>query len=291
MTPVLVTGATGNVGAPVVAGLLTAGSQVRAGVRAGSSAVEGAEAVAFDFRDRDTWGPAFDGVRQMFLLRPPDVSDVQRDLLPAVEFGRRKGLEHVVFLSLQGADRNRVVPHAKVEAWLRASGLSWTFVRPSFFMQNLSTTHRVDVVAGRLVVPAGHGRTAFVDALDVAAVAVEALQRPDAHIGKAWTPTGPEALTYGEVAAQLTAVLGRPVVYDRPGALRYALHARRRLGMPWGMVGVTTAIYTVARLGRAAGLTDDVRAVTGHGPRSFLEFARREAATWQIPEQTQEVPR
>jgi uncharacterized protein YbjT (DUF2867 family) len=263
----------------VVAGLLAAGLPVRAAVRDRSGVPDGA--VAFDFRDPATWGPAFDGVRVMFLLRPPDLSDVRRDLLPAVEHGRRHGLEHVVFLSLQGADGNRVVPHAKVEAWLRGSGLAWTFVRPSFFMQNLSTTHRRDVAAGRLMVPAGRGRTAFVDALDVADVAVEALRDPAAHAGRAWTPTGPAALTYDEVAAELTRALGRPVTYARPGALRYALHARRSLGMPWGMVGVTTAIYTVARLGRAAGLTDDVRTVTGHPPRSFSEFARREAATWQ----------
>jgi uncharacterized protein YbjT (DUF2867 family) len=237
--------------------------------------------VVLDVRDRSTWGPALDGVRTMFLLRPPDVSDVRKDLIPLVEQGRERGLEHVVFLSLQGADRNRVVPHAKVEAWLEGSGLGWTFVRPSFFMQNLSTTHRRDVVAGELVVPAGNGRTAFVDTLDVADVAVEALKDPPAHSGKAWTPTGPEALTYAEVTALLSIALGRPVVYPRPGAIRYALHARRELGMPWGMVGVTTAIYTVARLGLAAGLTDDVRTVTGHPPRSFLDFARRERGVWE----------
>ena len=280
--PVLVTGASGNVGRPIVAGLLAAGVPVRAATRSAGDAVPaGVEHVALDVRDRSTWGRALDGVRTMFLLRPPDMSDVRRDLIPMVEQGRERGLEHVVFLSLQGAERNRVVPHAKVEGWLRQSGLGWTFVRPSFFMQNLSTTHRRDVAAGRLVVPAGDGRTAFVDTLDVADVAVEALRDPARHAGSAWTPTGPEALTYAEVTAQLSAVLGRPVVYTRPGALTYALHARRELGMPRGMVAITTAIYTVARLGLAAGLTDDVRTVTGHPPRSFLEFARREASTWQ----------
>jgi uncharacterized protein YbjT (DUF2867 family) len=283
-SPVLVTGATGNVGRPVVEGLRAAGLPVRAAVRRGPGGADlpaDVERVPFDFRDAATWDGAFDGVRSLFLLRPPDVTDVRRDLLPAVERAAGGGLEHVVFLSLQGAERNRVVPHARVESWLRSSGLRWTFVRPSFFMQNLSTTHRADVLAGRLVVPAGRGRTSFVDALDVADVAVEALKDPGAHAGRAWTPTGPEALTYAEVASQLSAALGRPVVYTQPGAVRYARHARRRLGMPWGMVAVTTAIYTAARLRLAGGLTDDVRTVTGHPPRSFLEFARRDAAVWQ----------
>src|SRR4051794_3647177 len=211
-SPILVTGAGGNVGRPLVRELVASGLPVRAVVQPGSEGrstaeLAGSEVVAFDFTQPATWGPAFDGVRTMFLLRPPQLSRVQRDLLPAVEQAARTGLKHVVFLSLQGADRNRVVPHAKVEAALRASALDWTFVRPSFFMQNLTTTHRSDVVDGHLVVPAGGGRTAFVDALDVAAVAAAGLRDPAAHVGKAWTPTGPEALTYGAVAAELSQAL------------------------------------------------------------------------------------
>ncbi len=282
--PILVTGAAGNIGRPLVRELLSTGSAVRAALTrtdAPPPELTGSEFVAFDFTRPVTWGPAFDGVRTMFLLRPPQLSRVKRDLLPAVEFGARNGLRHVVFLSLQGADRNRVVPHARVESALRASTLDWTFVRPSFFMQNLSTTHRQDVVDGHLLVPAGAGRTAFVDAFDVAAVAAAVLREPAAHVGKAWTPTGPEALTYAEVAAELSRALDRRIAYDRPGLVRYARHAHSALGLPWTMVAVTAAIYTIARLGLAGGLTDDVQTVTGAAPGSFAEFARREAAAWQ----------
>jgi hypothetical protein len=76
-------------------------------------------------------------------------------------------------------------------------------------------------------------------------------------------------------------VLGRNIVYKHPGALRYARHARKTLGMPWGMVAVTTAIYTVARFGKAGGLTDDVLTVTGHAPVSFAEFAERDQQLWR----------
>lgn|GEM_PF-182017 len=128
--------------------------------------------------------------------------------------------------------------------------------------------------------PAGRGRTAFVDAPDIAAVAVEVLRHPADHIGKAWTPTGSVALTYDEVATALTAELQRPVRYARPGAWRYARHARRVLGMPFGMVLVTTAIYTTARLGLADGLTDDIHSVLGREPQGIKEFAHRERAAW-----------
>ena len=103
---------------------------------------------------------------------------------------------------------------------------------------------------------------------------------PDQHRRTAWTPTGPQALTYTQIAAALTEVLGRPIHYPHPGLLRYARHARTVLGMPWGMVAVTCAIYTFARLGRAGGLTDDVHTVTGHNPTSFRDFSESQVTMW-----------
>ncbi|GAA1724819.1 NAD(P)H-binding protein [Isoptericola hypogeus] len=276
---ILVTGASGNVGSAVVRELEAAGADLRLAVRSPGPA-DGRE-VAFDFTDPATWRTAFDGVRSMFLVRPPAIGNVKRDLLPAVAAARDAGVEHVAFLSLQGAEKNKVVPHATVEAWLRASGLAWTFVRASFFHQNLTTTHASDVRdRDEILVPAGRGATAFVDADDVGAVAAAALLDPGRHAGRAWTVTGPRALTYAQVAEILTAELGRPIRYPRPGIPRYARHARRELGMPWGMVAVTTAIYTTARLGLAAGLTGDVRTVLGRDPIDFAEFAHRERGAW-----------
>jgi uncharacterized protein YbjT (DUF2867 family) len=202
-------------------------------------------------------------------------------MLPALEAAKAAGVEHVVLLSLQGAEHNTVVPHHALEVWLRESGLSWTFVRAAFFMQNLTTTHLTDVRdRDAIMVPAGDGATAFVDVRDVAAVATEGLLDPEQHRNRAWTPTGPQAITYTEVAAILTGVLGRRISYPRPGLVRYARHARTVLGMPWGMVAVTCAIYTIARLGRAGTLTDDVLVVTGHAPMAFNTFAEREVRKW-----------
>jgi uncharacterized protein YbjT (DUF2867 family) len=202
-------------------------------------------------------------------------------MLPSLVAAKNAGVQQAVLLSLQGAEHNKVVPHYALEQWLRTSGMDWTFVRASFFMQNLSTTHLTDIRdRNEIFVPAGTGATAFVDARDVAAVAVDALLHPARHRNVAWTPTGPEALTYSQVAETLSAVLGRNIVYRRPGALNYAHHARTTLGMPWGMVAVTTAIYSMARLGRASGTTDDVLTVTGVPPLSFADFVTRERQVW-----------
>ncbi|MBO0594378.1 NmrA family NAD(P)-binding protein [Nesterenkonia sp. E16_7] len=290
--PILVSGATGNVGRAVVERLLQAGVRVRAAGRSVES-VQAAfgdrvEAVALDFTDEATWRGAFTGVRGMFLLRPPQLGRPKTQMIPALEHARELGLSQIVFLSLQGAERNPVVPHAEIERWLRASGVSWTFVRASFFHQNLSTTHVSDIRdREEIMVPAGHGRTSFVDAEDVGAVAAAALLSPAEHKNLAWTITGDEALSYTQVAEILTAELGRPVRYSRPGALRYGLHARKRLGMPWGMVCLTIAIYTAARLGRADGISTDLSHVLGRAPRSFAEFAHRHQEVWDPTRQVQ----
>ena len=276
MSRILVTGATGNVGRVVVRHLRAAGADVRTASRAPTTG-----SVTFDFRDPSTWPPAFSGVETMFLVRPPAIGNVRRDLLPAVAAAREAGVRHVVFLSLQGAERNPIVPHATVEAWLRRSGMDWTFLRPSFFDQNLSTTHAPDIRdRDEIVVPAGDGATAFVDAEDVGAVAAVALLDRSRSAGQAYTLTGPEALRYEEVADRLTAELGRRITYRRPGLLRYVRHARTTLHLPGGMVAVTAAIYTTARLGLAAGLADDVRAVLGREPIDFATFAQRERDAW-----------
>lgn len=282
--PVLVTGATGNVGRQVVRLLLDAGVPVRAAARSQSAVQamfgDAVEPVVLDFTDPGTWD-AYIGVSRMFLLRPPHLGKPRTQMIPSLESARAAGVEHLVLLSVQGAERNPLLPHSALERWLRKSGMSWTFVRGGFFMQNLSTVHVADIRdRSEIVLPAGGGATSFVDAHDVAAVAAAALLDPAEHRNRAWTPTGSQARTYTEVATALSKVLGRRITYTRPGVLAYARHARAVADMPVGMVLITTAIYTAARLGKAGGLSDDVARVLGRPPVTFDEFADRERDAW-----------
>ncbi|RKN38696.1 SDR family oxidoreductase [Micromonospora endolithica] len=276
---VLVTGATGRVGWHVARILREGGQRVRAAMRGADASVGWQESVPFSFTDPTTWDAAFTGVDRMFLMRPPHLGNVRRDMLPALERARQLGVRRMVLLSLQGAERNPVVPHHALEKWLRESDLEWTFVRAAFFMQNLSTTHASAIRdRSRIVLPAGRGRTAFVDVRDVASVAALALSE-DRHVGRAYTLTGSQALTYAEVADLIGAELGRPVRYVPTGPLRY-LRAARADGMAWGMALVTLALYTTCRLGFADGLTDDVRTLLGREPIDFSRFAHDERAAW-----------
>lgn len=189
------------------------------------------------------------------------------------------GVEHVVFLSLLGAEKNPWVPHRHVERYIEASGLAYTFLRPSFFMQNLSTTHRADIRDRHEVfVPAGRGRTSFIDARDIAAVAVTTLTEPG-HEGKAYPLTGSEALTYAEVATVLTDVLGRPIRYTDPWISEFVIGLLRQ-GHPLPFVFVMVGIYTTAKLGLAGKVTADTERLLGRAQIRFRRFAEDYAAMW-----------
>jgi uncharacterized protein YbjT (DUF2867 family) len=274
--PVLVTGATGTVGSRVVSALTKAGVPVRAAARTPPPRTDDlVEPVRFDFHDPTTFAAALAGVRTLFLVRPPALARLQ-DLEPALRAGVAAGLTHVVLLSVQGAERLPVLPHARLERWLRSSSLRWTFLRPSFFDQNLVTVHGAAIRRrDEISVPAGRGRTAFVDAHDVGDVAAQVLLDPARHAGRAYTLTGSEALTYGEVAGIMTAVLGRSVRYTQPGLLAYVARAGRHDGLPPALVAATSVIYTTARLGLAAGLTDDTGRLLERPPVTMTQFVTR----------------
>ncbi|HEX3269237.1 MAG TPA: NmrA family NAD(P)-binding protein [Ktedonobacterales bacterium] len=280
--PILVTGATGNVGVEVARQLLAMGVRVRAAGRdpVGSDRYPtGAEIMPLDFDQRGTFAKAVRGVERVFLMRPPAISDTKRYIDPFIDICRAAGVKQIVFLSLLGAERMSFVPHAKIEAHLRDSTMEWTMLRASFFMQNLSTTHRAEIRdQDEIIVPAGCGKTSFIDVRDIAAVAVKALTEPG-HGGKAYTLTGAEALDYDEVAATLSEVLGRQIRYTNPSLLAF-LRYQLGHGTPLGMAAVMAGIYTTTRFGLGAQMTDEVQRLLGRPPISFRQFAEVNREVW-----------
>ena len=226
--PILITGATGTVGKEVFAALHASGHELRVATTDPARAVphfearglEASAVVRLEFGDPTTYAAAFEGVGKVFLMRPPQLTDIKGEMVPALEVAQRQGAEHIVFMSLQGAEKNPVVPHRKVETYLKDSGMTYTFLRPSFFMQNLSGIHAADIKRGEVYVPAGRGRTSFIDARDIGAVAAKVLTEAG-HEGRAYELTGAAALTYDEVARIFSEVLGREVRYPNPSPFAF----------------------------------------------------------------------
>jgi uncharacterized protein YbjT (DUF2867 family) len=275
-TQVLVTGATGNVGSAVVRALLAKGMAVRA---AGSDLARlrlllGPQvAVAqLDFYQPATFAAALMGCERLFLMRPPAISQVRRTLLPFLDTARALGVRQVVFLSVQGADKKPLIPHHAVERHLQAGPPQWTLLRPGFFAQNLGDAYRRDLTErGRLYVPAGAGRVAFIDVRDIAEVAALALHDPSAHYGAAYTLTGPSALGFAEVAQLLSHKLARPIRYQAASLLGYLLHLRRQ-GMPLSQAIVLTILHFGLRLGQAATVDNTLQRLLGHPGRTLANY-------------------
>jgi uncharacterized protein YbjT (DUF2867 family) len=278
MSRVLVTGATGNVGSEVSRLLAERGVHVRHSSRRLNPAYEG-EQVRFDFEQPETFGPALEGVDRVFLVRPPALSDVARHVFPFVDAAKQAGISQIVFLSLLGAEQVPFVPHRKIEHHVEASGIPHVFLRASFFMQNLSTTHAKEIRERDAIdLPAGSGKTSFIDVRDIAEVAAKALSEPVDGSSKP-DLTGEEALDYHEVARMLSETLGRPITY-REASLPGFLYRRLREGIPLGYALVMGAIYTTARMGQAGLIRPDLRDLLGRPPRNLRQFLSDHREAW-----------
>lgn len=283
---VLVTGASGNVGREVVRALLAKGVHVRAAdrdpVRSERLFGGGVASVRLDFRDRATFTAAR-GADAVFLMRPPAIADVEKTLVPFLDEARSLGVRHVVFLSVAGAEKNRLVPHHAVEQHLAKSG-GWTVLRPGFFAQNFGDAYRRDIVEeGRIYVPAGRGKVAFVDVRDLADLAVILFQSPAEHERAGYTLTGREAIDFTAAASCLSDAVGRPIRYEPASILGYATHLHRR-GMPWAQVGVQTILHAGLRFGQAERVDPTLERLLGRRPRTVDEYVHDCRDLWLRPQ-------
>lgn len=280
---IFVTGATGNIGREVVKELINMGQPVRAAVideRDAQGIPQGVEIALFDFADPASYEPALAGVEKIFLMRPPQITDIEHTLNPFVDCAKSVGVRHIVFVSLLGIENNTRVPHYAVEQHIKSRDLPYTFLRPSFFMQNLNTTHREEIrVRDEIYVPVGDARTSFIDTRDIGAVAARVLTEEE-HENRAYDLTGAEALDYFQVAEVFSAVLGRKITYQNPSNLGFIWYSWRR-GIPMKFVLVMSMLYASTRKGMADVITEEVSQVLGRPPISFRQYVEDYADAWR----------
>lgn len=276
---ILLTGATGNVGSHLLSDLCRGGHSVRALVRSAEKAdnLRGydCETAAGDFDDPGSLHRALAGVDRLFLLSPAGERMAEQEKAVVDAAAAAHATVRVVKLAAAGYHEGRTAlgaQHSAVVEHLRASGLPHTVIAPSVFMQNTLAWAGTISETGQFPLPAGEGAVSLVDARDVAAVAAHVLTS-DGHEGASYTVTGPEALTYTQVAERFTSALGKPVRYQDvpPTAAREAMVAG---GMsPW-LADSLVELTALLRSGGAAGTTDEVQKATGRPARSFDDFLR-----------------
>ncbi|MFD7259079.1 SDR family oxidoreductase [Streptomyces sp. NPDC059874] len=283
MATVLVTGATGNVGSKVATELCARGISVRSFVRDldRAAAVLGGktEMAHGDFAEPASVRRALDGVERMFLLCANDPRQVEYGT-NAIDAAAAAGVRQVVMLSTIGAGAGSSTvffdQHGRIEEHLRGSGIPAVVLRSSHMMSNILGSATTIRQAGRFFLPAGDARIAMVDPHDVATAAAAVLVT-SGHDGRTHVLTGPEAITYAEVARLLSNVLGRPIEYvDVPDDA--AVAGMAQAGLPQWIAEQVVDVFEALRGGENASTTSSVRELTGREPRGFEEFAR-----WAAP--------
>ncbi|NEO84611.1 MAG: SDR family oxidoreductase [Spirulina sp. SIO3F2] len=240
---------------------------------------KGLDAVIIDYNHPDTLQAAFQGCDTLFLLGPNALNQTQLEL-NAVEAAQAVGVQSIVKQSVMGAEAENfslALIHRPVERAIETSGMAWTFLRPSSFMQNVVTFMSETIQAESVFYSAsGAAKISHVDVRDIAAVAVKALTEPT-HAGKAYTLTGSEALSYDELAQELSAVLGRAISHISlaPEDLKQAMLAE---GMPEALADRMLDLERYYREDQASRITNDIQQVTGREPIQFAQYARDHAS-------------
>jgi uncharacterized protein YbjT (DUF2867 family) len=265
--PILVLGGHGKTGRRVVERLDSLGLPVRVGSRSG--------APRFDWEHPATWADVLHGVRSVYLTYYPDlaVPGAVEATRSFAELAIQRGVPRLVLLSGRGE------PEAeRAEQAVRDTGADLTILRSTWFMQNFSEDYMLDHVLSREIrLPAGDVPTPFLAADDIADVAVAALI-DSRHVGELYELTGPRALTFAEVAAEIAEATGRDIRYVPVSLEEHAAEAAAH-GVPAEIIELLTYLFSEVVDGRNANTTDGVRRALGREPRDFGDFAREVAAT------------
>ena len=281
MTRVLITGATGNVGIEVLLALKKLDHQLEiyAGVRDTEFGNEklsdfNIKTVKFDFMNIETFLPALKNFDMLFLLRPPQISDVKKYFVPLIETAKKSSIKHIVFLSVQGVENSKIIPHHKIEKLIVDSKTPYTFLRPAYFMQNFTTTLRNDLVNNnRIYLPAGQAKFTVIDAEDIGSVTAKVIIEPQNHINKSYELTNNETLTFAEMAEKISKGIGKTIKFISPNLLQFFL-TKRKENMPTMLILVMIMLHYFPRFQKTPKTTEWVQTITGQEPKSFDDFVQ-----------------
>jgi uncharacterized protein YbjT (DUF2867 family) len=248
------------------------GIPVRVGSRSGKP--------PFDWEDRTTWAPALRGVESVYVSYYPDVAvpGAVEAVRSFADLAVKAGVRRLVLLSGRGepeAERAELALQEVVDA---SAGAQWTILRSTWFMQNFSEDFMLEhVLSGEIRLPAGDVPTPFLDADDIADVAVAALT-DEGHAGQLYELTGPRLLTFAQAAAEIAGATDREIRYLPVSLEEHAAEAAGH-GVPAEVVELLTYLFAEVVDGRNANTTDGVRRALGREAKDFSDYAREAAAT------------
>ena len=279
MTKVLITGATGNVGMEVIKSLHVIDHQLD--IYAGVRNVEidkikladyKVKFTHFDFTDITSYDSALDGCDILFLLRPPQISEVEKYFKPIIDASAVKGVKHIVFLSVQGVEKIKIIPHHKIEKLIVDSKIAHTFLRPAYFMQNFTTILRDDLLfKKRIYLPAGKAKFTLIDVCDIGAVSASILTNISQHVNKSYELTCKEKLSFFEMARLLSKNLGIDIQFKSPSLISFFL-TKRKEKAPIMLIFAMIMLHYLPRFQKEPETSYWVEKIINRQPRTFEQF-------------------
>ena len=281
---ILITGASGNIGHAIIRSLTE--QKTRHNIIAASYNVERTKAALaefdglsfrrLDFADQSSFCQALQDIDIVFLLRPPQLADIPRYFEPFIRKMVEMKITKIVFLSVQGVETQKMIPHHKLEKLIEAHKLDYIFLRPGYFMQNLTTTLYQDIKEkNRIYIPSGPLKFNWVDALDVGKVGAATLNDFEHYKNKSFEITGSEFEGFQRVAALITQETGRKIKYVSPNLLSFYFYKKRQ-GMAAPMILVMIMLHWLPRFGKnKPRLANTVLELTGSVPQTLKQFIIR----------------
>ncbi len=290
MRKVFITGATGNIGTSLIHHL-TQNCNERDLIIAGIRSIEKAKKHfnmypllafrTFDFEDSSTFKNAFLGVDILFLLRPPHISDVKAVFEPLLIAAQSSGIKKVVFLSVQGVEKSSIIPHYKIEALIKELNFEYIFVRPSYFMQNLTTTLLPDILSkNEIILPSKQAKFNWVDVHNIGEASAALIHQFEDYKNKAFDITGSENKHFAEVADLISAKTARSISFKNMNPISFYFH-KRRAGAESGLALVMTILHFLPRFQAEPRISDNYIILTGKEPTTLEAFIQREKETFE----------
>lgn len=266
---ILVVGATGNTGTYLVEQLVALGENVRAASRSGRP-VAGAEGVRFELTDETTYAAAFEDVDRAFLVIPAGRLNDVGFLETFIRFAAARKVKIVLQTAL-GVGSVLSSPYYKAEQTLKSAGIPFVILRPNWFSDNFHTFWIQGIRHGVIAIPAEDSKSSFIDIRDIADCAVAALTSSQFD-GEGYELTGPEALDYHEAAAILSAAIGKPIRYAAVSDAEF-IGILTGAGMPEDYAAHLAELFSTAKAGFTAVVSDAVERLTGKPARSLAVYA------------------
>ncbi|WP_299701149.1 ergot alkaloid biosynthesis protein [uncultured Tateyamaria sp.] len=273
---ILVTGGTGTTGRRVSAQLSARGLRHRVATRNPGAK----DHIRFDWMIETTWAAVLEDVKSIYLVAPSGIAEPLPVMIPFMELAIRNGVRRFVLLSASSLEPGGPMMGA-VHAWLRDHAPEWVVLRPTWFMQNFSDGQHLATIRdqGAIYTATDQGRIGFIDAKDIAAVAVEALTQPECVSGD-MILTGPAALSYDDVAATLSDVLKRPVMHHHLSVDELAARHRDQSGLPEAYAQTLAQMDADIAAGSEDRITDAVPRMAGRPAHALEEFIAANADVW-----------